>query len=470
VSQLSFDLEPSEKASALGARSVYTVGQINRMVRERLQADWNDVWVQGEISGLTRHTSGHWYFKLKDEESQIDAAMFRGRNRQCRFRPEDGLEVLARGGLDLYLKGGRYQLIVQEMEPKGLGALQLAYEQLKKKLEAEGLFDPARKRALPLLPQRIGVVTSPTGAAVRDILRVIQRRYANLEVLLSPCRVQGEGAAEEISAALRLLDRHGGCDVIILGRGGGSIEDLWAFNEEAVARAVAAAATPIISAVGHETDHTICDMVADRRAATPSAAAEEVVDRKDTLAERVEGGLRRAAQSVRIRLGDRLEAGRVFQALELRLQSRAQRVDELHAGLAARMRDRVARRRERAAGCIRRLSPAGLRAHVDRRRLRLVGAGRALTAAGRHRLVSARRRAERAGASLGALSPLAVLDRGYALARLRGRVLTSAREVSAGDAVDLLLREGGLTARVEEVRPGEKPPRPQGAAGPLDED
>jgi exodeoxyribonuclease VII large subunit len=439
------------------------------MVRERLQADWNDVWVQGEISGLKRHSSGHWYFKLKDEESQIDAAMFRGRNRLCRFRPEDGLEVLARGGLDLYLKGGRYQLIVQELEPKGLGALQLAFEQLKKKLDAEGLFDPARKRPLPLLPQRVGVVTSPTGAAVRDILRVIERRYANLEVLLSPCRVQGEGAAAEIATALELLDRHGGCDVIIVGRGGGSIEDLWAFNEEAVARAVAASATPVLSAVGHETDHTICDMVADRRAPTPSAAAEEVVDRKDTLAERVEGGLRRAAQSVRIRLGEerarlgRLETGRVFQALDLGLQALAQRVDELHAGLASRLRDRLERRRERAAGAVRRLSPAGLRAHVDRRRQRLVGAGRALAAAGRHRVVAERRRAERAGAALNALSPLAVLDRGYALARLRGRVLTSARKVAEGERLDLLLREGGLTARVEEVRPEERPPRPAGA-------
>ncbi|HXG04019.1 MAG TPA: exodeoxyribonuclease VII large subunit, partial [Candidatus Binatia bacterium] len=270
----------------MSQRAVLTVTQLTEQLRRTVEERFPAVWVEGEISNFRLYGSGHAYFTLKDEGAQLRAVMFRTRTRRLRFEPTDGLHVLAFGALEVYPQRGEYQLVVELLEPRGVGALQLAFEQLKQRLGAEGLFDAGRKRPLPRFPRRIGLVTSPDGAALRDMLRIIGRRFAGLSIVLAPCRVQGEGAAEEIAQGLADLNRLGGVDVIIVGRGGGSLEDLWAFNEEVVARAIAASKVPVISAVGHEVDVTIADFVADVRAPTPSAAAEMVAARRDELIER----------------------------------------------------------------------------------------------------------------------------------------------------------------------------------------
>src|SRR5262245_30244611 len=292
-------------------RRVFTVSELTRAVKNTLEGRFGGLWVEGEISNLRVHTSGHVYFTLKDDEAQVRAVLFRGRMRRVRFEPADGLHVLAFGRLEVYAVRGEYQLVCDVLEPKGLGALQLAFEQLKARLAAEGLFDAARKRPLPVLPRRVGLVTSPTGAAVRDFLRVVTRRFAGLQVLVCPVRVQGDTAAGEIAEALATLNRRGDLDVIVVARGGGSLEDLWAFNEEAVARAIAASKIPVISAVGHETDVTIADFVADLRAPTPSAAAELVVREKaqlvahlGSLRERLQGAVGQRVRRWRERLDD----------------------------------------------------------------------------------------------------------------------------------------------------------------------
>ena len=316
-------------------RRALTVSELTERIQGVLETEFVDVWVEGEISNLKLATSGHWYFSLKDEQAQIRAVVWKTDARLIRFRPQDGMKVLARGAVRVYAPRGDYQVSVQVLEPLGKGSLQQAFEELKERLEKEGLFDPARKRPLPMLPRRIGVVTSPTGAVLRDILRVLRSRYANLEVLVYPALVQGESAAAEIAQGIRALNRIGGLDVIVLARGGGSLEDLWAFNEEVVARAIAASRIPTISAVGHETDFTIADFVADLRAPTPSAAAERVVQAKEELQARVAAleGRRDAALRLRLaRVRARVEAAaahRVFAAERGRLRAQAQRVDEL---------------------------------------------------------------------------------------------------------------------------------------------
>src|SRR5512140_379563 len=262
-------------------RRVLTVSQLTSAVRELLEAEFPEIWVEGEISNGRIWNTGHFYFTLKDSTAQVKAVMFRSAIRYLRFKPEDGLHVVARGRVSVYDPKGEYQLVCEHPAPHGLGALQLAFDQLKKRLQAEGLFDAARKRPLPALPAKIGIVTSLDGAAVRDIIKVLRRRYPNAHLVIRPTRVQGEGAAADIARALGAIGRVPGVDVIIVGRGGGSIEDLWAFNEEAVARAIAQAPVPVVSAVGHETDFTIADFVADVRAPTPSAGAEMVVRAKD---------------------------------------------------------------------------------------------------------------------------------------------------------------------------------------------
>ncbi len=262
---------------------IFSVAELTKNIRSLLEGNFGEVWVCGEISNFKAHTNGHFYFSLKDEKAQLSAVMFRGANAKLAFRLQDGIEVICHGRISVYEARGQYQIILDYLEPKGIGALQLAFEQLKKKLGAEGLFDVARKRALPFLPKKIGVVTSPTGAAIRDILNILRRRYPDIEVLLIPVKVQGDGAAIEIAAALELMNEQTDVDVIIVGRGGGSIEDLWAFNEEVVARAIFKSQIPVVSAVGHEVDFTIADFVADVRAPTPSAAAELVVPRKQDL-------------------------------------------------------------------------------------------------------------------------------------------------------------------------------------------
>src|SRR5499425_3325488 len=293
------------------ARAVLSISELTRRLQETLEERFPAVWVEGEISNFRLYGSGHAYFTLKDDAAQLRTVLFRNRMRRIRFEPGDGLHVLAFGSLEVYAQRGEYQFVVELLEPRGLGALQLAFEQLKARLGAEGLFAESRKRPLPRFPRRIGIVTSPSGAAVRDMLRVIGRRFAGLSIVIAPARVQGDGAAREIAAAIADLNALGDVDVIIVGRGGGSLEDLWAFNEEVVAREIAGSKIPVISAVGHEVDVTIADFVADVRAPTPSAAAELVVREKQALAETVaELGerLRRAVMRRLQRDGDRVGA------------------------------------------------------------------------------------------------------------------------------------------------------------------
>ncbi len=269
-------------------RKIYKVSEINKIAKNLLEEEFPEIWLEGEISNFTLHSSGHLYFSLKDEDAQINAIMYKWQAGQLEFVPENGMKVIAQGKISVFVKGGRYQIIVYGLKPIGIGALQQAFEQLKRKLEKEGLFDKARKRPIPMLPQKIGIVTSPTGAAIRDILNIIERRFANVHILIHPVRVQGDRAAGEIAEAIAYVnERFPSLDVLIVGRGGGSLEDLWPFNREIVARAIYNSRIPVISAVGHEVDYTIADFVADLRAPTPSVAAELVVTNKIELEKKV---------------------------------------------------------------------------------------------------------------------------------------------------------------------------------------
>jgi exodeoxyribonuclease VII large subunit len=450
-------------------RRPLSVSELTSQVRGAIENRFASVWVEGEISNFRAPASGHWYFTIKDETAQLRASCFRGANSRIRFRPADGLQVRARGRMTVYEPRGDYELVVEGLDPVGAGALRVAFEQMRERLAAEGLFDESLKRGLPLLPRRVGVVTSPTGAAVHDILRVIARRTRTVNVLFVPVRVQGEGAAAEIVRAIARLNAHHRAalasgrtddliDAIIVGRGGGSAEDLWAFNEEEVARAIRASVIPIISAVGHETDFTIADFAADVRAATPSAAAELVAAREDEVAATVDALTRELVRNLSYRLAN--ERARMqeavmspaFDEVRARLRDAARETTELShrlEKLIARVRERARKRLDDAA-C--RLSPERNLARAARARTRLALAHSALDASAASRLDGARARLGVAAASLDALSPLAVLQRGYAVAAdASGKTLRAAREVSAGDRVRVRLAEGALRCLVEEV-------------------
>ena len=393
---------------------VLTVSQVNFFVKSLIEGDGrlSDILISGEISNFTDHyRSGHLYFSLKDEKSVLKAVMFASAARRLRFRPADGMKVIIRGRVSVYEPTGQYQLYAEDMQPDGMGALSLAYEQLKERLAAEGLFDRERKRPLPPYPERIGVITSPTGAAVRDILQITARRWPLAKIVLAPVLVQGSQAPGQIVAALRQLDRQRACDVIILGRGGGSLEDLWAFNDEQVARAVYACSIPVVSAVGHETDYTICDFVADLRAPTPSAAAELCTpDWREALAQVLEYHqyFHRAAKS---------QVEYLRQSLDLLVQDSPLGLpEELLQG-----------RREALEDCTARLAQ-GLRG----------------------RLLGEQKRLAVLSGTLDALSPLGVLSRGYAMVTKEGRVLKSAGEAAPGDKVAIRLAEGELSAEILE--------------------
>lgn len=450
-------------------RRPLTVSELTSQVRGALENRFAAVWVEGEISNFRPHSSGHWYFTIKDEASQLRATCFRGTNRAIRFRPSDGLQVRARGRLTVYQPRGEYELLVEGLDPVGAGALRVAFEQMRERLAAEGLFDEALKRPLPLLPRRVGVVTSPTGAAIRDIVHAITRRTRTVNIIVAPARVQGEGAAREVARAIRSLNEHhlaamadgrasDAIDAIIVGRGGGSAEDLWAFNEEEVARAIRASAIPVISAVGHETDFTIADFAADVRAATPTAAAELVAAREDEIIAFVESLTQDLVRGVRFRLmGERarVQAAAMSEGFD---QVRTRLAQAREATLAAthgleRAMGRTAegaRRRVEAAAC--RLSPARTAQHAAASRMRFAVTQAALETAVASYLDDARGRLAVAVASLDALSPLAVLRRGYALAQARdGRLVRSSRAVAVGEELRLRLAEGALRCRVEEA-------------------
>jgi len=427
---------------------VFTVSTLTEAVRDMLQGALGEVWVKGELSQWRPSPSGHVYFTLKDQGAVLPCVLWRSQVARLKFKPEDGLEVLIGGGLDVYLPHGRYQLQVRTLEPLGAGALQQAFERLRRRLEAEGLFAPEHKVALPRLPKRIALVTSPTGAAVRDLVTVIRRRYPDVTLLLVPVRVQGAGAAEEIAHAIAFADRAARADVIVAGRGGGSLEDLWAFNEEVVARAIFACRTPIVSAVGHETDVTMADLAADVRAATPSQAGELVVPVKAELVARLADEQRRLAQRLRVRLD------RAWQ----RLESLADRpLLRSSRGLFATRRVRLEHLQARLTA----LSPA---ASLVARRERLESLARRARGAAAATVLGRRSALERAAAALGALAPLSVLARGWSLTTTAdGRVLRAMGDVLVGARLRTRLADGGvLLSRVEGSEPPAGEPAGQG--------
>jgi len=440
-------------------RTVYSVSALTQEIKLNLERTFYNLWVAGEISNLKQPSSGHYYFTLKDDQSQISAVLFRGSTRHLRFRPQDGMAVLVWGHVTVYEPRGAYQIRVERMEPRGKGSLQLAFEQLKDKLGKEGLFETSRKRPLPLLPQRLGIVTSPSGAALRDLCRILHRRFPNLEVLVYPAQVQGDLAAAEITKGVQVLNRlseKNVIDVIIVARGGGSLEDLWPFNEESVARAIATSAIPVMSAVGHEVDFTIADFVADVRAPTPSAAAEMVVRNKDDFRERVVALERRLASSASYRLRelrsrvDRVSTHQAFGAVLHGIEIRSQRVDESVHRARFHVDRRLSRLRQHLQGLSARLSERRVDRRLGEARTRLARLSARLEAAERTRIHRGRRAFAEVTSKLDALSPLGVLGRGYSLAwSPQGKLLRSSDEVAVGDTVRVDLARGRLHCRVE---------------------
>ncbi len=437
-------------------KRILTVSRLSALIRSTLEENFEQVWVEGEISNLSTPSSGHLYFTLKDGGAQLRCVMFKGAARNLRFRPKDGMVLILRGRITVYEQRGDYQLIAEYAEPQGIGALQLAFQQLKERLTLEGLFDVARKKPLPLLPQRIGVVTSPTGAAIHDILTVVNRRFANVQILIAPVRVQGEGAAAEIAAAIDDLNSYGAVDVMIVGRGGGSLEDLWAFNEEVVARAIARSRIPVISAVGHEVDVTIADFVADLRAATPSAAAELVVRSKLELESTVDALGRRLLREMEQGLKrNRSQLERLSHALRdptFLLGHLAQRLDDQGARLRLALAGSLGRRRDRFDSLLHGLKVANPALSVERGRERIITLAARLEQSVRRRLDGCHEESAVHIARLQALSPLETLARGYAVVRTlpHHRVVRDAGELRPGDHLELVLHRGCARCRVEE--------------------
>lgn len=496
MTQFSLNLMPD--------KHVWRVCELTLRLRDVLEEEFPDVWVEGEISNFRAAQSGHLYFTLKDEKAQIRCVCFRDQVRGLRFRPEDGLKVTVRGGVSVYESRGEYQIYVSHVEPVGLGALQLAFEQLKKKLEEEGLFDAERKKPLPVMPRRIGIVSSPQGAAIRDIVRVLRRRFPNLHVTLFPVKVQGEGAAEEIVRAIRHFNREGAVDVMIVARGGGSLEDLWAFNEEIVARAIADSEIPVITGVGHETDTTIADFAADMRAPTPSAAAEIVVRTRAEFEKQIGDCTRELLQHMRYFFSERrhavrdLATHRAFRRPGEIVRRQRQRVDDLsasltkdlnrrievvrrrvhvsgtrmgsfdlagrvgalrsrverrHGELGAALERALMRRRRQYAAAQLKLASVNLRARVSVLRRGLERRTSEFAAHARRYFSATRRKLEAATVRLEERSPFQLLERGYAIAYdASGKVLRSAEQVAEGDAIRVRLARGEIGAKVQRKR------------------
>lgn len=489
-----------ESATRVG-RDIYSVSRLNREVRVLLERGFGTLWVEAEISNFSRPSSGHWYFSLKDANAQVRCAMFRQRNMLCTFTARDGQKVLVRARIGLYEPRGEFQLIVEHMEDAGLGALKRKFEELSARLKAEGLFAAERKRSLPALPRRIGVITSPSGAAVRDILHVLARRFPAVAVMVYPVAVQGAQAPAEIVAALKLACRRAECDVLILARGGGSLEDLWAFNDEQLARAIVASSIPVVSGIGHEIDFTIADFAADVRAPTPSAAAELVVPDAEEWLTALAGLKTRLERCARRRMSERrerlrgLERRAALASPIARCAQQTQRLDELDQRLMRAIRHRIETRRERLRWLRGRAAVASPGVRLRQRLVRLVDLeqrmrkclrhaqstrglrfreyqsrlwqasplARVRDAAARHANLQARLRASglecvRRGRerllpllrTLNAVSPLATLERGYAIVKNeQGQILRNAADAPPGTLIEADLAHGSLRARVE---------------------
>ncbi|MCB9072585.1 MAG: exodeoxyribonuclease VII large subunit [Bdellovibrionaceae bacterium] len=441
---------PEESAE----EKIFSVSDINGLLKAQIEKNFSSVWIRGEISNFKAHTSGHFYFSLKDERSQINAVMFKGFNARLKFRPESGMEVMVRGRITVYEPRGTYQIFCESMEPVGAGALQKAFEQLKEKLRLEGLFAPEHKKALPLLPKHIGIVTSPTGAAIQDILNVLSRRYRGAEITIIPARVQGDGAAQEVVRGIELANRLDLFDVLIVGRGGGSIEDLWCFNEEIVARAIFKSHIPIISAVGHEIDFTIADFVADYRAPTPSAAAEVVAKSASEIKEKILALEQRLQRGVKIFIEKRkMGIGALQKQLvdpKRRLEDLALRCDELTQRLSmawTRYHSEKVLRVQVMQGRLQ--SP---RTMVSTKRAQVVSARRMLQQEMQTQLLRARDRVQKSIGMLDGLSPLKVLGRGYSIMFHEDKAVRSVKDVVKNDELTVRLHDGELVTVVKDKK------------------
>jgi exodeoxyribonuclease VII large subunit len=451
IDQLGFSFRPPE-------RRIWTVRDLVASVRTHIEREYSDAWVEGEISNFRAQNSGHLYFTLKDQSSQISVVMFRSSARLLRFKPTDGMQVVVRGRVTIYEDRGQLQVIAEYVEPKGAGALQIAFEQLKAKLEAEGLFDAGRKKPIPALPKAIGIVTSPQAAALRDILHILHRRHRTANVLIFPAQVQGETASTEVANGVRYFNRAKNVEVIIVARGGGSAEDLAAFNDEALAWIVAGSHVPVISAVGHETDFTIVDFVADLRAPTPSAAAEMVIRSRQEIEDQVErlGGRLEKAMRYRLLMGrqqlTQLAQHGAFGRMMDVIRRRQQKVDDLVNRLLHAERDvleRQRRRYETLSAAVRhydlRLVLAGVRRELDAR-------VSSMAAAARNTLLQKRARLERLASQMEALSPVAILERGYALVfDADGQLVKDAQRVKAGEDIRARVARGEIEATVKKT-------------------
>lgn len=449
--QLGFSFRPPE-------RKVWTVRALVSAVRGHIEREYADVWVEGEISNLRPSDAGHLYFTLKEATAQIKTVMFRSSARLLRFRPENGIQVIIRGRITVYEDRGEMQISAEHMEPKGAGALQVAFEQLKAQLEAEGLFNPARKKAIPAMPQKIGVITSTQAAALRDILQILHRRHRTANVLIFPVQVQGESCPSEVAAAIRAFNRMKNVEVIIVARGGGSLEDLAGFNNEGVARAAAGSEIPIISAIGHETDFTIMDFVADLRAATPSAAAEMVIRSRQEIEESAEGLHNRLQRAMRYHLAiarqhvvEATQRGAFARMMDL-INQRQQKVDELSFRLERTEKSKLEacrRRWEGASAAVRHYDArrvlSGMRHELDARIASMATLARSL-------VLQRRGRIETLQGQITALSPVAILDRGYALVfDSKGRLLKDPAQVFPGEQIRARVAKGEIVAKVEKA-------------------
>ena len=442
----------------LDYKKILTISELTLEIKKHLEEGFDEVWVEGEISNFRSPSSGHCYFTLKDDKSQIRAVIFKFMGRYLKFDPHDGLLVICRGRINVYEPRGEYQLILDYMEPKGIGALQLAFEQLKEKLQKEGLFDPDNKKPLPLLPQKIGIVTSPTGAAIKDILNIIGRRFPNVEILINPVKVQGEGSAQEIAIAIEELNHIPGIDVIILTRGGGSLEDLWSFNEEIVARAIYRSSIPVVSAVGHEIDFTIADFVADLRVSTPSAAGELVVKDKVELTNLVESLSNRLEKHmIHLLEAERNQVmflKRGLPDMRFRLTDLKLRVDDLNSRLSPRILQVLQLKEEILKGRKGRLLLNSPKLAIEKHLKSVTLYEKGLIDSMRHILYRFRQLLERYLKSLDGLSPLNVLKRGYSITRLLPsyQLVKESVMITPGDEINVVLEKGEVFCKVEKIK------------------
>jgi exodeoxyribonuclease VII large subunit len=449
----------AQRPSSTSTPRIFTVSELTGLVRTAIEAEFQELWLEGEISNLRMPGSGHVYCTLKDETSQIRAVLFRSSALRVRFTLQEGMQVVVRGRLTVYELRGEYQIVIETVEPKGIGALQLAFEQLKERLAAEGLFDQARKKLLPTFPKTVGIVTSLTGAAIRDMLTILRRRWPIIRIVIAPVQVQGEEAGRQIAEALASLNEWRLADVIIVGRGGGSLEDLWSFNEEVVVRAIAASSIPVVSAVGHEIDATLADFAADHRAPTPSAAAETVVPVLDEVVERLQGLTARTGQAMLYHCGSehrRIERCRQGLAqIRFRIQEEAQRADEFTGQLANSLRSLVTGQRERIQEGRRALAVLSPMFSVKRELAMLPQFTKRLERQMYVVTVQRRQQIQAGIAQLHQLSPLAILGRGYSILSSvpGGNVVKTVRSIQAGDDLSAQLSDGRLDCSVRRVLP-----------------